>query len=178
MIANISRRPFLRVGKYCITSYNEEWLARALDLAAINIGGDVSPFREDLIAGVMHYLEQVCPERVLSVENLYQKIRSMLKNVGMEPLAENLPVITPHVTIDLFELAGENPFPLFFYHTLRQELSDLRNSGVDSCAFSGLKKCAMTMEQARRWSRNCERTAGEILSLIQDTWNPSVQLSA
>lgn len=173
MIANISRRPFLQVGKYCITSYDDEWLAQAFDRAAVTMGGDVSPFRQDLMAGVIHYLEEVCTMRILPVEDLFSRIRSMLNNIGLASLAESLDITTPPVSVDLHEIAENCPIPLFFFQNLKQELEELKDSGVDSCAFSGMKECVMALERAKRWSSHCERTTEEILSLISAAWNAS-----
>lgn len=170
MIANISKRPFLQIGKYCVTAYDEAWLSAAFDKAAKTMGGDVSAFRQDIMAGIVYYLEEVCTQRIISIDELFQRIRQMLRNVGLHPLAANLERSTPTISIDLKEIADDCPIPLFFFHNLQKELEDLKNSGIESCAFSHIRECAMSLERARRWSRHCEQTANEIRSLIISSW--------
>ncbi len=170
MIATLSGKPVLRIGNYCVTSYDDEWLAEALDQAARRMGGDIAPFRDDLLAGVDYYLEQVCSLKVLPVEELFARLKKMLRQVGLDSLADHLALSAPPISVNLLDLADSCPLPLFFYQRLREELNELRHSGVSHCAFSGVRECALLLEGARRWTPKCERTEEEILHVISRSW--------
>ena len=178
MIATRSLRPILQIGKYYIMSYDEQWLSRAFDRAAQSTGSDVAPFKEDLLAGVMSYLEKVCPLQVLPVEDLFSRIRAMLRNVGLVGLAQGLTTVSPPVALDLRELADRCPLPLFFFQALREELLTLRHSGIESCAFSGMRECIMALENTHRWTRHCRNREEELVCLIRRTMETPPHLAA
>lgn len=178
MIATKSLRPILKIGKYYIMSYDEQWLSDAFDKAAKAMGGDVTPFKQDLLAGVMSYLEKVCPLQVLPIEELFEKIRTMLRNVGLSHLACGLITASPPIALNLGEMAARCPMPLFFFHTLKEELTELRHSGVESCAFSGIRECVMTLENSHRWTRHCQLTEADLMYLISRTMSAAPHLAA
>lgn len=178
MIATCSLRPILKIGNYHVTHYNEEWLSDAFDRAADAAGWDVAPFKADLLAGVTEYLEKVCPLEVLPIETLFSKIRRMLYNIGLAHLAQKLETIPPPILVDLKEMAGNCPIPLFFFDTLKKELEDLRHSGVEYCAFSGIKECVMMLENAHRWTAHCARLEDDLIHLINRTMAKSSYCAA
>lgn len=94
MICFKSKRPILRIGDCLISDYNFGWLADALDAAADELEMEL-PFRDDLVAAVLTYLEESCPWEVMPIDMLYKRIRSMLQEVGMEKLAAHLPEMSP-----------------------------------------------------------------------------------
>lgn len=155
MICFKSKRPALRIGKCLISEYNFEWLADAFDTAAEELDMEL-PYRDDLIAAVLTYLEESCPWQVMPVEELYKKIRTMLKKVGLERLAEHLPEMPPPVRIDIDGIARRNPLLLFFADDLSRELASLRDMGLTHYCFTGERECVLELQGNKRWNKHSE----------------------
>lgn len=135
MIGFRNNRPLLKLGDFLIAEYGEQWLADALESAARQAGTTL-PFKEDLLASVRYYLEHECDLSVMSLSDLYDRIRRMLRDVGLSHLARELKDMTPPITVSVAEIARSVPFWLFFDGELRQYLSRLREQGITRYRFT------------------------------------------
>lgn len=170
MIAINRQRPLLRIGHYCITDYDETWFAQALDDATQRMGGDLTPFRNELLKAISYYLEEICGLQVLPLEILHARIKNMLKQIGMNNLAQHWQLTPPPITINLNNLAEGSPYPLFFFTQLQNELKKLRHSGIEDCIFANIRECVLTLESATRWTSRCEKTADTIIDIIKTSY--------
>lgn len=161
MICFKSKRPILRIGDCLISDYNFGWLADALDAAADELEMEL-PFRDDLVAAVLTYLEESCPWEVMPIDMLYKRIRSMLQEVGMEKLAAHLPEMSPPVSVNIDEIARRNPLLLFFANDLNHELSTLRSKGLTHYRFTGERECVLEIQGSRHWNKRSEALLEEI----------------
>lgn len=165
MICFKNNRPVLQVGAGFITDYGFNWLADALEEAAARAGTTL-PFREDVIASIIHYLEETCPLDVLQIDDLYSRIRHMLREVGLDHLADNLSTNPPPYPVSVGEIAEKNPLPLFFINELDHELTELNDLGLTDYCFTDLKQCVLTLQGHKKWTKSSEYMLAEIKFLL------------
>ncbi len=149
MIALKPYRPFLQTGHCVISEYDRGWVEQLLTDAAQEAGTSL-PCSAEIAQGIMLYLEQECPLATVPLEYLFERMRRLLREIGLPLIAAHLHTQTPPVDIELDTLAGETPLPLFFYTELRRRMDSLRNLGLTSYHFSGKKRCSLTLGARRR----------------------------
>ena len=127
------------------------------------------PFIDDLIEGIVHYLENKCSLRVLTIEELHARVRRMLERIGCEAIAKTLPLIAPPVTLSLTRAAKEagNGFELAFFNKIHDEIEELRIHGVEELCFTGTRDCVKILRGVERWTIPCEHLHEEILNFLK-----------
>ena len=165
MICFKNNRPAILVGDRLITDYGTGWLADSLLLAAERAGTEL-PFCDDLVASIECYLEDNCPLDVLSLDELYRRVKAMLKAVGLAHIAESMPCLPPPFTVSLSEIAQRTPLLLFFREALEKEIDQLHKEGVTSCAFVDRKKCVMALQGHTRWTNTSQKMLEELDFLL------------
>ncbi len=166
MIRPLSFKPFLQIGRYQVSQYDESWLRDAIVSAGQAANHDMDVLVDDLVSGVNHYLEHRCPKRVLKVESLIDRISLMLDQVGLSAVAQELPAAAPPVTIALDELAKEGRYELAFFGTLRNDIEDLREHGVSELRFTGMREAIFALTGAARWSPRCRGMQDELEAFL------------
>jgi hypothetical protein len=168
VISFIGNRPAIQIGRYQVIDYDTTWLDVALKRAALAAEHEDFPFVKDIRTGIVQYLETKCPLKMLSLEDLFEKMRRMLIKIGCERIAEKLQPLAPPVTISLVRAAMEagNGFELAFFETLRSEIGDLRNAGAEEILFVGLRESAMILRGASKWNKHCEALLQEIQAFV------------
>ena len=161
MIAFKNNRPLLQTGHCVISDYDVEWMERVL-LEAADTAGTTLPCSREVAQAVMLYLENDCPLHAVPLDYLFERIRTMLHQVGLPLIAENLRNQTPPVDIPLDSLADEAPLPLFFYTELNTRLHDLQRMGLTSYHFSGKKRCSLLLGSRRRACPTQRRALAEL----------------
>lgn len=161
-------RPVLRVGSHHVTDYGNEWLKRGLLAAGTKAECEIRPFLADLVAGIEHFLEHRCSLRVLKVEELAERIRAMLGQVGLDQVAKQLPPIAPPVTLDLEEFAAKHPYELSFFDQVRREADRLAALGVRDLEFRGMQEAVLLLNGKKRWTPACSRSKEELLLFLLD----------
>ncbi len=149
MISFKNNRPLLQNG-YCVFSdYDLAWLVNVLQEAA-EAAGTTLPFKEDIAAGVLQYLENNCPLHAVPLDYLFDRMRNLLNRIGLPLIATHLRKQTPPIDIELDTLAEESPLPLFFYTELRRRMDNLRDKGLTNYHFSGKTRCSFALGDRRR----------------------------
>lgn len=168
MISFIGNRPAIQIGRYQVLDYDTSWLDIALQRAALAAEHEDFPFVADIRTGIIQYLETKCPLKMLSLEDLFEKMRKMLIKIGCERIAEKLQPLAPPVTVSLVRAAMEagNGFELAFFETLRTEISDLRKAGAEEIRFIGLRESSMILRGASKWNKHCEVLLEEIQAFV------------
>lgn len=161
MIAFHKNRPVLQVGAGFIADYGFSWLEEALESAA-EAAGTTIPFKNDLIAAIGLYLEDSRDLSVLNVEELYVKIRRMLREVGLAHLAEHLHCSPPPYPVSIASIAERNPLPLFFFKELHHELAQLTELGLTNYRFTDVKQCVLAMQGRKKWGKESDRLLADI----------------
>jgi hypothetical protein len=170
VICLAANRPALQIGRHQVIGYDTAWLSTALKRAAAAAERDDFPFLDEIRDGVVHYLENQCPLRMLPIQQLFARMRRMLERIGCEIIAAKLEPLAPPVTVSLVETAREagNGFELAFFGALRGELEELRGAGAEEVSFTGLRECALILRGAQKWNRSCEVLLGEITGFIEN----------
>lgn len=159
------QHPVLQRGRYITSDYDLSWLERVLTEAAQEAGVNL-PFAQEVAAGVLMYLDEYCPLRTLPLEYFFARVRGLLREIGLPLVAEHLHEQMPPVEIDLDALAGEEPLPLFFYEKLKRRMEELRQKGLTSYRFSGMKHCSLVLGARQRACPTQRRVLQELRSFL------------
>lgn len=168
MICIASHRPVLQVGPCQVVNYDLCWITEALTRAAELSGMSTDLFAPDIQQAIQHYLEKKCPLSVLPLESLYDRIRHMLTRIGMENVAENLPVVAPPLTLSLtrYVESSQEGLEMHFYENLRKELKELLAHGASELTFTDLYECSTLLAGKAEWDEQCEQLSREIEAFI------------
>jgi len=144
------------------------WLSEALHEAASNAHISEFPIAQHIREGIAHYLENDCPLTQLPIEDLFSKIRHMLKRIGFDHVAEKLQTVAPPITISLVNVASQiDPgFEIAFFLKLREEVSNLRSHGAAVVSFEDLEQCVLLLKQRKKWTKACTVLENEIVSFV------------
>jgi len=169
LIAILGNRPALQIGRHQVFDYDTGWLDTAIMRAAHDADHHDFPFIEEIRSGIVEYLESKCPLKLLAIDELFDRVRRMLLQIGCERIAENLRPVAPPVTVSLIHaaMAAGSGFELAFYETLRMELDELRKLGVEEIHFSGLRECTLILCGVEHWNRKCETMLCEIEQFLR-----------
>ncbi|MFK7909543.1 MAG: hypothetical protein AB8F34_02975 [Akkermansiaceae bacterium] len=169
MICIVGNRPVLQVGRQQVTGYGTQWLRETILRGAVAAEREDFPFIDDLLEGIIHYLENKCPLRVLTVEDLHARVRRMLERIGCEAIAQTLPLVAPPVTLSLVRAAKEaaNGFELAFFNQIHDEIEDLKLHGVEELHFTGTRDCVKVLRGVTRWTSPCEKLHEEIITFLK-----------
>ena len=169
MICLVGNRPVLQVGRHQVTGYGTEWLRETITRGATAAQREDFPFIEDLMEGIIHYLENKCSLRVITIEELNSRVRRMLERIGCAAIANTLPLISPPVTLSLMRAAKEagNGFELAFFNKIHDEIEELRIHGVEDLYFTGTRDSVKVLRGVERWTTPCEQLHNEILDFLK-----------
>lgn len=169
MICIVGNRPVLQIGRHQVTGYGTQWLRDAILRGAEAAEREDFPFIDDLLAGILHYLENKCSLRVLTIEELHSRVRRMLERIGCEAIAQTLPLLAPPVTLSLSRAAKEagNGFELAFFNQIHDEIEDLKVHGVEVLRFTGTRDCVKMLRGVDRWTTPCEQLHDEIMTFLK-----------
>ena len=170
MICLVGKLPVLKVGRHQVSSYDTAWIDVALQRAAHSCDRADFPFINDIRDGILHYLEHKCPWRVLPLEDLFERMKRMLRRIGCDAIADNLKPLAPPITLSIARAAREagNGFELAFYRKLQEEIDDLHARGAEGFHFTELRESARMLLGAAQWTSHCNRLHHEILAFLQD----------
>ena len=169
MICIVGNLPVLKVGHHHVVGYDTDWIDEALNRAAIASNRQDFPFIDDIRDGVMHYLEHRCSLRVLPLEDLYERMRVMLRKIGCDAIASNLVPLAPPITVSLVKSAREagNGFELVFFCLLTEEINHLRESGAESIRFCDIHESAGIMRGGKTKTKACKQLCSEIVAFLE-----------
>ncbi len=168
MISFKNNRPLLQNG-YCVFSdYDLSWLVNVLQEAADSAGTRL-PFKQEIAAGVLQYLETNCPLHAVPLDYLFDRMRNLLNQIGLPLIATHLRKQPPPVDIELDSLAAEAPLPLFFYTELRRRMDSLRSKGLTSYHFSGKERCSFALGDRRRACPTQRQALAELNAFLQSS---------
>ena len=165
MICIAGHMPVIQVGDYQVTNYDTFWIRRAIQNAANRANHPQFAFVDDVYEGIVYYLENKCPLRLLQLEALFDRIRHTLKRIGCEVIANALKVEAPAVTISLERAAidAANGFELAFYQILQTEMSNLKKLGAQEVFFGDIKESILVLRQTKEWTEDCAQLENDIM---------------
>ena len=170
MICLVGKLPVLEIGRHQVAGYDTVWIDRALKRAAESCDRSDFPFINDIRDGVLHYLEHKCPWRLLAIEDLFERMKRMLRRIGCDAIADKLLPLTPPLTVSIARAAREagNGFELLFFQHLQEEIDDLRKRGAEEFHFTNIRESVQILRGTMRWTRSCEILHQEILAFLQN----------
>ena len=147
MICLAGNLPALQVGNQQVAGYDTGWIAESLLRAASACDRQDFPFINDIRDGILHYLENRCPLRVFALEDLFERMRVMLRKIGCHAMADHLTPLAPPVTVSLIGPAREagNGYELIFFRLLVEEINLLKEAGAESICFCHLTECLQVL---------------------------------
>ncbi len=165
MICIAGNMPIIEVGHYQVSDYDTHWIRKAIQNAAERANQPQFLFVDDVYDGIVYYLENKCPLRLLQLDALYDRIRHTLKRIGFETIANALKVESPAVTISLERAAVEagNGYELAFYQILKKEMAELKDLGAEEVFFSHIRDSILILRQDKTWSDSCDQLEKDIL---------------
>lgn len=171
MICLVGNRPVLQVGNHQIVGYDLDWIEVALNRASVAADRDDFPFLDDIRDGIIHYLENKCPLRLLPIEDLYARMQRMLERIGCKAISEHLRILTPPVTLSLVRTARQLPagFELGFFQSLRAEVDELHRLGTEEVHFTDITEAALVLVGTKKWNSDCEVFKRDILAFLEKT---------
>jgi len=171
MICITGKRPVIQIGEHHITGYETDWIDCALYRAARRCNREDFPFIIDIRNGIIHYLENRCPLRVITIEKLYDRMRGMLIRIGCQAIADNLDLVAPPIKLSLPNLVAnvQAGYELFFHDLLQKEILELRSHGVEELKITGSKDCTRILKDCETWDQHCEQFHQELLSHLDQT---------
>ncbi len=167
MICLASKLPILQVGSHQIADYDTEWLHRALSDGLKKAGMGDEQVAMDLYQGLLHYLQNDCPWSLLKIEDLYLRVQKLLSKVGLQKAKSHLPFYTPDVRISVTQMLDtiECPIELALLQSLNQEITQLKNYGVQRVVLEEIKEAVSSIMPAKRWNKQKQFLHDEIASL-------------
>lgn len=163
MICLAGNLPALQVGNQQVAGYDAVWIEEALSRAAVACNRHDFPFIDDIRDGILHYLENRCPLRVFALEDLFERMRVMLRKIGCHAIADHLTPLAPPVTVSLVGWAREagNGYELEFFRLLSEEIDLLKQAGAEAIRFCHLDECVTLLTSGK--GRRSKQLAGEQL---------------
>lgn len=137
MICLAGNLPALKIGRQHVAGYETDWIEKSLNRAATACGKTDCPFLNDIKNGILRYLENRCSLKALSLEDLFERMRGMLRKIGCDEIAGHLIPLAPKVTVSLIGPARKagHGGELDFFQLLEDEIELLKNSGAESIRF-------------------------------------------
>lgn len=165
MICIAGNMPTLQVGNHQVSDYETHWIRKAIQDAAVAAEQPDFLFTNDVYDGVVYYLENKCPLKLLPLESLFDRIRHTLIKIGFSAIADALKVESPAVTISLETAATEagNGYELAFYGILSEQMANLKRLGAEEVFFSHMRESILILQQTETWSPTCDQLERDIL---------------
>lgn len=170
MISIASGLPLLQVGDRGISEYSSEWLETSIRSAAEQAGHAEWWFATDVVRSLFLYLKERFHSNVITVNELFEKIRLTLEALGFQDIAIHLHDQVPPCRISLVQVAHEawmsGSYELCFFQRLGTCLDEAVATGTDTIHLCGLKPATKKLRGAKRWSPACAQLHQEILVFI------------
>lgn len=170
MISLASGLPLLQIGDQEITDYTPQWLEDSILEAASQAGHEQWWFASDVVRSLFIYLRDRFQSSVITLEELFEKLRRTLDVLGFHDISEQLHERVPPRRISLLALARQSilgGFELEFFDKLARELEQVERVGASQVRISDLKPAVKLLCGADRWRRDCETLAKHINDFIE-----------
>lgn len=168
MIALPAQLPLLRVGRYEVTTYGQDWLEHHISSAARAAGQGDWWFTPDIVRSLMIYLRERFPGSTITLEELTAKIRHILDKIGFNEIGERVALTPPALSFSLDDLAREagEGFELRFFQLLDARLQELADLGAPAVALTAAHEGVKRLCSAKYWTQNCRQLEHEINTFL------------
>ncbi len=170
MISLASGLPLLQIDDRRIAGYSPEWLEQSIQKAAAQAGHEKWWFASDIVKSLFLYLRERFEATVITVNELFGKLRATLEILGFQDIAARLVDQTPPLRVSLTELAQKasvGAYELDFFKALAQVLGDASKEEGSEVHAEGLRDAVRMLCGTSRWTRRCEVLRQEIVNFVQ-----------
>jgi hypothetical protein len=163
----------LRIGDHETADYQPAWLVEVLQQAALGAGYPDWQHQHDITAAVFTWLERSHPGAMVTLDELFQKLTTALRQTGYPRVAAQLELTAPPLAIHLPELARDCFGELAFFARLEKRLQPLTTGTVRTLVCTGLAEAALLLSPSviagkrRRSGRDPLTIGGEIRDFIR-----------
>ncbi len=168
MIALPAQLPLLRVGRYEVTTYGQDWLEENIRDAARAAGQGDWWFTPDIVRSLMIYLRERFQGTTITLEELTEKIRTTLEKIGFQEIGERVALTPPALSLSLDDLAREagEGFELRFFQLLDARLLELAALGASDVALTASHDGVKRLCAAKYWTESCRNLEREIATFL------------
>lgn len=171
MISLASGLPILQVGERGISEYSPEWLETSVRAAAERAGHDEWWFASDIVRSLFVYLRDRFNATVITVGELFEKLRLTLSALGFQDIAGQLRDQVPPFKISLIRMANEaakgGSYELSFFQRLGRQVDEAVQTGATVVHATGIKAAVRKLRGARRWTTRCDVLQEEIMGFVR-----------
>lgn len=168
MIALPAQLPLLRVGRYEVTTYSQDWLEENIRDAARAAGQGDWWFTPDIVRSLMIYLRERFPGTTITLDELTVKIRSVLEKIGFTDIGDRVALTPPALSLSLDDLAREagEGFELRFFQLLDARLTELATLGAPAIALTASHDGVKRLCATKYWTQSCRQLESEIVTFL------------
>ncbi|MES2708217.1 MAG: hypothetical protein V4726_16610 [Verrucomicrobiota bacterium] len=169
MIALAAQLPLLRVGRYEVTTYGQDWLEENIRRAARAAGEGEWLFTEDIVSSLLVYLRERFAGSAITLEELSGKIRAILEKIGFGDIGQCVKLTPPALSLSLDDLAREagEGFELRFFQLLDARVSELAALHAPSVALTASREGVKRLCAAKTWNQSCRALEKEIALFLR-----------
>ena len=170
MIALPAQLPLLRVGRYEVTTYGQDWLEENIRDAARAAGQADWWFTPDIVRSLMIYLRERFPGSTITLDELTEKIRATLEKIGFTEIGDRVALTPPALSLSLDDLAREagEGFELRFFQLLDARLQELADLGAPAVSLTEAHDGVKRLCAAKYWTRTCRKLEQEIAIFLRN----------
>lgn len=174
MIALPAQLPLLRVGRYEVTTYGQDWLEENIRCAARAAGQGDWWFTPDIVRSLLIYLRERFAGSAITLEELSVKIRSVLKAIGFQDIGNCVELVPPALSFSLDDLAREagEGFELRFFQLLDARITELAALRAPAVALTASRQGVKRLCAAKTWNQTCRALETEIAQFLRTRLAP------
>jgi hypothetical protein len=122
---------------------------------------------EDLVAGVVKYLEDHYALGTIGVWQLQQMMVASLRSLGEYELANSCKIVLPGVVVSVPEMAVYAGCELVFFKALGDRLRKVVELQVAELRLEGMRAGVKLLVRRKRWRRRCVEMEREVLGFVE-----------
>lgn len=170
MVAFKEEFPYLRCESGQLFEFDRDWLHAAITRAADEAGYPSWWLTDHVTESIAFYLRLRTDESVVAFSQLSQTVRYVLKVIGYKEIVPYFRPTPPPISISLLEIAEEAGagYELAFFDCLEKRINALISIGTDRFLLFGLQACIKHLQNARVWTRGCDRLREEVVCFIRE----------
>ena len=170
MIAFPDNLPLIQLSNGNSIAFDRDWLARALNVAAVRCGYSKWWLAPHVAASVHQWLETLESTNVMPVAKLTHAVRAALQVIGYAEVGDRFEAAAPFSRISLVELAVKagNGFELAFFESLDRRLREVMDLGGTYCELHGLEPCVRVLRKTRTKSNRSRALKAEIVQFARE----------
>lgn len=170
MIAFPDNLPLIALANGRVVVFEQEWLCRALGVAANRAGHPKWWLASHVAKSVQVWLEHLGEDSpTVPVALLTRAVRSALQSIGYAEIGDHFEAVAPFSRISLVEVAEQagDGFELAFFTGLGERLREVLEMGGSYCELHGLEPCVKKLRRKRAWGRDCAVLRAEIVNFAR-----------